>query len=103
MAHDSDHRPANSPAGNNKPGKTYLTANQVRYRYGRITSMTLYRWVRREKMHFPQPEYINGLRYWNVANLDVWDNSRTSAEKPVSKDDDDVADEPAAPTGSDDP
>jgi hypothetical protein len=61
-------------------GKVYLTSKQVRERYGNVSDMTIWRWSRDEALGFPQPEYINGRRYWNAAGLDTFDRCRQTTE-----------------------
>jgi hypothetical protein len=55
------------------PGDIYLTAPQVCERYGNITSMTLHRWLRDERMEFPQPDYFGRLRFWKLSILEDWE------------------------------
>ena len=53
--------------------KKYVTARQVRVRYGGISDMSLWRWCRDPKMGFPQPIRINRIKFWDEAELDVFD------------------------------
>lgn len=57
----------------------YLTALQVRARYGGIGENTLLRWRTDPALGFPQPEPIRNRNYWRVADLDAWDASRKTA------------------------
>jgi len=59
--------------------KVYLTAGQVRARYGGISDMTLFRWIRDPDLGFPPPTYINDRRYWEDGPLDEFD-ARQAAE-----------------------
>jgi predicted DNA-binding transcriptional regulator AlpA len=54
----------------------YLNAAQVRERYGGISDMTLWRWLRDGKLAFPRPHRINRLRYWKVSELLEWERTR---------------------------
>ncbi|MBO9168339.1 DNA-binding protein [Rhizobium sp. L245/93] len=54
---------------------TYLTAPQVRLRYG-ITDMTLWRWARDEKMEFPKPLVINRRKLFKQIELEAWEQSK---------------------------
>jgi predicted DNA-binding transcriptional regulator AlpA len=56
--------------------KKYQRARQVRARYGGISDMTLWRWIRNHG--FPEPEYINNQRFWDEEQLDEYDRRRTS-------------------------
>jgi predicted DNA-binding transcriptional regulator AlpA len=55
-----------------------LTARQIRTRYGDVSDMCLWRWLRDQKLSFPQPVLINGRRYWRLSNLHGWEISRPS-------------------------
>ena len=57
-------------------GKTWVPARDVRARYGGISTMTLWRWLRDPDLSFPQPRYINRRRYWDEAELDEFDRAR---------------------------
>jgi hypothetical protein len=46
----------------------------VRRRYGDRSIRTIDRWVK--KRILPEPEYINGLRYWDESELDRCDAAR---------------------------
>jgi hypothetical protein len=56
--------------------KSYLTAAQVRQRYGNVSAMTLWRWLRDPQLGFPKPEPIRRRNYWKSEELDSWDVSR---------------------------
>jgi hypothetical protein len=55
---------------------TYANAVRVRARYSDITEMTLWRWLRDEKLGFPKPYVINRRRSWDEAELDAFDRTR---------------------------
>jgi predicted DNA-binding transcriptional regulator AlpA len=50
----------------------FLTATQVRQRFGGISDMTLWRWMRDERVSFPQPLVINRRRYFRAADLEAF-------------------------------
>ncbi len=56
----------------------YLSAPQVCRRYG-ISDMTLWRWLRDEKMAFPEPMVRNRRRYFLEADLAEWERQRVTA------------------------
>ena len=58
---------------------TYRSAPQVRQRYGGISDMTLYRWLRDDKLSFPQPIYIQTRRYWRQDALEAWEPTQAGA------------------------
>jgi predicted DNA-binding transcriptional regulator AlpA len=53
------------------PKQIFLTAAQVRERYGHVSRMWLYR--RMEDSSFPVPVRFARLRYWRATDLDAWD------------------------------
>jgi len=60
-------------------GRTvYLKATQVRERYGGISDMTLWRWLRDKELGFPKPRRINRVRYWNDSELTEWEHAAWS-------------------------
>ena len=61
----------------------FLPASGVWNRYG-ITSMTLFRWLRDEKLGFPRPVYIGRFRFWRVSELEAFEAARprVSAKQP---------------------
>jgi hypothetical protein len=67
-----EHSPARSL------GAVFLTANQVRARYGGISDMTLWRWLRDPDMNFPQPTVINGRRYFDAEKQDAFDREQAA-------------------------
>jgi predicted DNA-binding transcriptional regulator AlpA len=54
--------------------KPYLTAAQVRQRYG-VTDMTLWRWLHDERVKFPHPYYFSRFRYWKLSDLQDFEKS----------------------------
>jgi predicted DNA-binding transcriptional regulator AlpA len=67
LPHLSDHLPTKI---------VYLTATQVRARYGGVSDMTLWRWLRDKDLGFPKPCRINRLRYWKDSELTEWERTR---------------------------
>jgi len=66
---------------NDKKPRRYLSAAQVRRRYGDISDTSLWRWSRDEKLNFPKPVYINGRRFWDDELLDQFDAERIAASQ----------------------
>ena len=56
--------------------KVYLTARQVRARYGDISDMSLWRWLNDPALNFPQPMLINKRRLWSLHSLELWESKR---------------------------
>jgi hypothetical protein len=53
----------------------YLSARDVRRRYGDRSDTSLWRWVRDPNLQFPKPIYIQKFRYWRLADLIAWEQS----------------------------
>jgi len=63
----------------------YLSAAQVRRRYGGVSDMSIWRWLRDEG--FPQPLRISGRRFWLETDLAEWEQKQSGAtELPTSSD-----------------
>ena len=58
--------------------KLYMTAAQVKRRYGNVSDMTLHRWLKSEKLGFPQPIKINNRRLWDSKSLESFDQKRSA-------------------------
>lgn len=52
-----------------------MTAAQLCARYGSITPMTLYRWLKDTRLGFPQPLRINHQRYWKASEIVAWESA----------------------------
>jgi predicted DNA-binding transcriptional regulator AlpA len=61
--------------------KGFLTARKTRERYG-VTDMTLYRWLRDERMGFPKPIYFGRFRYFRIPDLENWERRMERGSKP---------------------
>ena len=57
----------------------YLPGRQVRGRYN-VSDMTIWRWLRTDKLRFPKPVIINGRRYWHLEELEGWERARAAGE-----------------------
>ena len=53
----------------------YVTAAQVRARYGAMADMTLWRWLSDPVLAFPQPLRINRRRFWRLDELEEWEQA----------------------------
>jgi predicted DNA-binding transcriptional regulator AlpA len=61
--------------------ETYLTARQVRARYGNASAMWIVRRLANDG--FPKPIYLAGARFWRIADLDAWDAAEIAKPKPT--------------------
>lgn len=50
----------------------FLPARKVLDRYG-VSDMTIWRWLRDEKMNFPKPVYLGRFRYWRISEIEAWE------------------------------
>jgi predicted DNA-binding transcriptional regulator AlpA len=55
---------------------TLLTSNQARARVGNVSHMCIWRWIRDERVQFPQPIQINRRNYWRLGDLRRWQAER---------------------------
>ena len=60
----------------------YLTAAQVRERYGRVSRMWIHR--RTDDSGFPAPVRFARLRYWRANDLEQWDVEMAAKSGPAS-------------------
>lgn len=54
----------------------YLTARQVRARFGDLSDMSLWRWINDPEMDFPRPLVVNTRRFWRLSDLVRWERGR---------------------------
>jgi predicted DNA-binding transcriptional regulator AlpA len=59
--------------------KQYLTASQVRARFGNISDMTLWRWIRSAELEFPRPIVIASRRYFDETEITAWQLERKAS------------------------
>ena len=65
--------------------KRYLKANDVFARY-QINQMTLWRWLNDDRLAFPQPVVIRGVRFFPEDELDEFDErQRVKIPSPFRK------------------
>ena len=60
--------------------KKRLKSKQLRHRYGGVSDMTIWRWLRDPDLGFPKPLYIRGIRYWDEEELDAFDAAQRGTE-----------------------
>lgn len=59
--------------------EVYLTAPQVKARYGGRSDMWLWRMLRDEQ-NFPRPKMIRGHRYWRLSDLVAFEDAAPEQE-----------------------
>jgi hypothetical protein len=75
--HYSELREAASKQTPAPDDETWLNANQVRARVGNVSNMCLWRWMRDERVRFPQPDLVlNNRRYWKAGTIRCWQSLR---------------------------
>ncbi|RYH64470.1 MAG: hypothetical protein EON54_06545 [Alcaligenaceae bacterium] len=55
-----------------------MTAKDVCARFGGVTTMSLYRWLKDEALGFPQPIQIRKRRYWLMTDIATFQNRMAS-------------------------
>jgi predicted DNA-binding transcriptional regulator AlpA len=77
-AQSFDHHSSGSPSSNDR----YLTAAEVRQRYGNCTDVTIWRWIRDPRVAFPSPVKLGagGLNYWWLPTLREWETRRSEKQ-----------------------
>jgi predicted DNA-binding transcriptional regulator AlpA len=55
-----------------------LNSAQTKARCGNVTDMCLWRWMRDERVGFPQPVKINKRNYWRLGDLRAWQDKHTN-------------------------
>lgn len=58
-----------------------LTASQVRERFGNISDMSLWRWIKSPVMGFPQPIRINGRRFFRLQEIEAFEMRASSGRQ----------------------
>ncbi len=71
---ESNRAAAHPPADDD----TLLTSNQARARVGGVSNMCLWRWMRDDRVQFPQPLKINKRNYWRLGDLRRWQAERAA-------------------------
>jgi predicted DNA-binding transcriptional regulator AlpA len=55
-----------------------LNSAQVKARVGNVSDMCIWRWLRDERVQFPQPIQINRRNYWKLGDLRAWQAKHTN-------------------------
>ncbi len=62
--------------------KQYITSRKIQDRFG-ISAMTLWRWERDKKLGFPTSTNINRRKYYDLAEIEVWERARAATSNLV--------------------
>lgn len=49
-----------------------INSSQCRERLGNVSNMTIWRWLRDERLRFPKPRLIRRRRYWSLKEIERW-------------------------------
>jgi predicted DNA-binding transcriptional regulator AlpA len=55
-----------------------LNSAQVKARCGNVSDMCIWRWLRDDRVQFPQPVQINKRNYWRLGDLRAWQAKHTN-------------------------
>ena len=66
------------PFADQHSGDVWLTATNVCNRLG-ISKIGLYRWLRDERLNFPQPVIVRKRRYFRMSDLAQWEKHAPGA------------------------
>jgi hypothetical protein len=66
-------------------GDVFLSAAQVRRRYGGVSAMTLHRWLQSSKLEFCKPIFIGNRRYWRLSDLEKFERRRVGEKAPTNQ------------------
>jgi excisionase family DNA binding protein len=70
--------PNASTVSDGEADELFFPGPKVAARYN-VSDMTLYRWIRDERMQFPAPYYLGRHRYWKLTQLVSWERQRAMA------------------------
>jgi predicted DNA-binding transcriptional regulator AlpA len=61
-----------------------ITPKQLRQRFGNISEMTLWRWLRDESLGLPKPLVINRRKYFDLSEIETWERRRAAQSQRVT-------------------
>ena len=60
--------------------ETFLSANQVRHRYGGRSHMWIERRLADPESGFPRPTKFGRLRFWKLAEIEAWERAQATKQ-----------------------
>jgi predicted DNA-binding transcriptional regulator AlpA len=72
-----------SNASEHSEADVFLSARDVKRRYGNVSDMWLYRREHEENSDFPKPLRICGRRYWRASDLLSWEAPELRNRRPL--------------------
>ena len=67
-------------------GETYITAPQLRTRFGGRSDVWLWRLLKDERANFPKPLIVRSQRYFSLSELEAWEASNRATGKQEASD-----------------
>ena len=64
------------------PGETYITATELRARFGGRSEVWLWRLVNDARAAFPKPVIVRRYRYWRMSEIEAWEEANRAKSKP---------------------
>jgi predicted DNA-binding transcriptional regulator AlpA len=62
-------------------GETYITAPQLRQRFGGRSDVWLWRLLNDERANFPKPVVVRRCRYFPLSEIEAWEASNRAKSK----------------------
>lgn len=62
--------------------ETYITAADLRARFGGRSETWLWRLVNDNRANFPQPVIVRRYRYWRLSEIEAWEEANRAKPKP---------------------
>jgi predicted DNA-binding transcriptional regulator AlpA len=62
-------------------GETYITAPQLRQRFGGRSDVWLWRLLNDERANFPKPVVVRRCRYFPLSEIEAWEASNRAPSK----------------------
>ena len=65
-------------------GETYITAPQLRARFGGRSDVWLWRLLNDNQANFPRPVMVRRQRYFRISEVESWEESNRAKAKEVA-------------------
>ena len=69
-----------------QPSETYITAPQLRKRFGGRSDVWLWRLLNDEQANFPRPVIVRRCRYFPLSEIEAWEASNRAVSKQEATD-----------------
>ena len=61
--------------------ETYVTAPQLRARFGGRSDVWLWRLLNDNRANFPRPVMVRRYRYWKISEVEAWEEANRAKPK----------------------